>query len=242
MKHSPRLAGFLSENRFVLLFCSLVFFLISAPIVQELRDRLHSRLPNIVEVCAVMLVLTTAVLSMTNNRRWNLYALGLGVPAIILGLFPVAALSETIEAIRTVLEITFLVWVILALLLHVFSTQRVTANTLFAALCVYLLLGAVWALAFGLVDLIDPSAFAVTSRGGPTLVFRSGGRITNTAIYFSFTTLTTLGYGDIVPRTPTAQMLAAMEAIVGQLYLAVLVARLVGLHISHSMKEPAGEN
>src|SRR6516225_9741326 len=99
MKHSPRLAGFLSENRFVLLFCSLVFFLISAPIVQELRDRLHSRLPNIVEVCAVMLVLTTAVLSMTNNRRWNLYALSLGVPAIILGFFPAAALSEPIEAI-----------------------------------------------------------------------------------------------------------------------------------------------
>ncbi len=52
--------------------------------------------------------------------------------------------------------------------------------------------------------------------------------------YFSFETLTTLGYGDIVPRSPAARMLATIEAVMGQIYLTVLIARLVGLHIAHA--------
>ena len=193
--------GFLNQNRFVLLFCSLLFFLIATPIVQELRDHLHSQLPDIVEVCAVSLLLMAAVLSMNSNQRWNLYGLGLGVPAIVLGLLPRVAVSQTIEEIRTVLEIAFLVCVMLALLRYVFLTRRVTTNTLFAALSVYLLLGVLWAVVL----------------------------------------LTTLGYGDIVPATPTAQTLAMLEAIIGQLYLTVLIARLVGLHISESMQMQTGE-
>jgi hypothetical protein len=55
-------------------------------------------------------------------------------------------------------------------------------------------------------------------------------------LYFSFATLTTLGYGDIVPVSAIARTLATLEAITGQLYLAVLVARLVGLHIAESLE------
>ena len=61
------------------------------------------------------------------------------------------------------------------------------------------------------------------------------GRGETTALYFSFATLTTLGYGDILPTSPISRMLASMEAITGQLYLAVLVARLVGMHLVYSM-------
>ena len=61
-----------------------------------------------------------------------------------------------------------------------------------------------------------------------------GGRATALTLYYSIVTLTTLGYGDITPRTPPARMFAAMEAVTGQIYLTVLVARLVGMHIAHS--------
>jgi len=60
---------------------------------------------------------------------------------------------------------------------------------------------------------------------------RLGGRQSVFPLYYSFVTMTTLGYGDIVPRSSSARMFAAIEALMGQLYLAVLVARLVGLHI-----------
>jgi len=68
------------------------------------------------------------------------------------------------------------------------------------------------------------------------------GRGDSTVLYFSFTTLTTLGYGDIVPTSPISRMLTSVEAIAGQLYLAVLVARLVGMHIVSSTgpEEPRG--
>jgi hypothetical protein len=58
-------------------------------------------------------------------------------------------------------------------------------------------------------------------------------------LYFSLATLTTLGYGDIVPTSAVSRMLASVEAVVGQLYLTVLVARLVGLHIAHSIEQAA---
>ena len=61
-------------------------------------------------------------------------------------------------------------------------------------------------------------------------------------VYYSFVTLTTLGYGDIVPVSPSARALATLEALTGQLYLTVLVARLVGLHITHASRRRSAED
>lgn len=89
-------------------------------------------------------------------------------------------------------------------------------------ICGFLLLGLLWSTMYSLVVLVDPNAF--------------GGTISTAAedyhniLYFSYTTLTTVGYGDLVPKTPVAKMLANMEGLVGQLYLAILIARLVSEH------------
>jgi hypothetical protein len=94
-------------------------------------------------------------------------------------------------------------------------------------------------MAYSVVDVLDPNAFTWTVTAGvPRLSFRVGNGDSG-VLYFSFATLTTLGYGDIVPTTPISRMLASVEAITGQLYLAVLVARLVGLHIAESLDQGA---
>src|SRR5262249_35868302 len=115
---------------------------------------------------------------------------------------------------------------------------RVTLDTLFASLCVYLLLGVVWALAYSIVAILDPAAFRLTLQTGEFTtglpVHREG---RSAALYFSFATLTTLGSGDISPISPVTRMLTTFEAITGQFYLAVLVARLVGLHITESISQ-----
>jgi len=141
----------------------------------------------------------------------------------------------------------YLVVVIGMMLRHIFSHEKVTMNTISAALCVYLLLGVTWALVYSLIDLADPNAFHFALRSGaegaavrPVLQFGSGD--TASAVYFSFVTLCTLGYGDIVPKSPTAEMAAISEAIVGQLYLTVLVARLVGLHIAGFTRSASAED
>jgi hypothetical protein len=97
---------------------------------------------------------------------------------------------------------------------------RVTVDTIFAALSGYYLIGFTWALVYALVDVGIPGAFNV-SLATDDLIDR--------AFYFSFVTQTTLGYGDIIPTHPLSQSLVTTEALVGQIYLVVLVAHLVAM-------------
>jgi voltage-gated potassium channel len=113
---------------------------------------------------------------------------------------------------------------------YVLRSGRVTADRIFAAICVYMLIGYGWAFIYALLDESFPASLTALTEVGSNdynqrvLQFR----------YFSFMTLTTVGYGDVLPRSPTARTMAALEAVMGQIYLTVLVARLVGLHIVHS--------
>jgi hypothetical protein len=116
-----------------------------------------------------------------------------------------------------------------AILAHVFKSTRITRETIAGAICAYLLIGAMWAHVFSIVENVSPGSFADNSieadaASGPEPIRDQADRFT----YFSFVTLTTLGYGDMTPLTRPAKNLAALEAIFGQLYLAVLIARLVG--------------
>ena len=98
----------------------------------------------------------------------------------------------------------------------------VTFHRLHGAVAAYLLLGILWAYAYALVALLAPVAFSgpVSSADGPRAFF-----------YFSFVTLTTVGYGDVLPVHPAARSLAALEAVTGPLYLAILIARLVSVAV-----------
>lgn len=107
----------------------------------------------------------------------------------------------------------------------VFFSRNVTLNTIIGAVCVYVLIGVFFGFLFGVVDLVDPSSFPAAVGDGTRI-----GRF----IYFSMVTLTTLGYGDITPVSAGARGLAIVEATIGQVFLTVLVARLVGLHLSQS--------
>ena len=120
-------------------------------------------------------------------------------------------------------ELPVLVLVLIAYLLtigvflrRVFSHGTVTSATVSGALCAYLMLGIAWMLAYMALLKIQPQAFR-TASGEPVEAF-----------YYSFVTLTTLGYGDITPVTKIAKNLSCLEALVGQIFLVAIVARLVG--------------
>jgi len=117
-----------------------------------------------------------------------------------------------------------------SILAYVLHSGRVTSDKIFAAICVYLLLGFVWTYVYALLDDMQPGSFADSTETGRT---DDVAHVTQLR-YLSFATLTTLGYGDILPRSSTARTMAVLEAVMGQIYLAVLVARLVGLHIVHA--------
>lgn len=119
------------------------------------------------------------------------------------------------------------------ILTRVLRSERIRWDTISGAICVYLLIGMLWALVYALVLTVNPDA--ITFAFAPsTETSRRGGMV-----YFSFVTLTTLGYGDVIPHSPLARSLATLEAVIGPLYLTILVARLVGLHLAHQTPPPA---
>jgi hypothetical protein len=125
-----------------------------------------------------------------------------------------------------------------AILSIIIKAKRVTTETIYAAICVYLLLGVIWMMLFSAIEIIEPGSFL---SGGAPVVDLSGEPVRRNVfasfIYYSFVTITTLGYGDITPASPIARSLSSLEAVVGQLYIAVLIARLVGMHIAYSGTE-----
>ena len=123
----------------------------------------------------------------------------------------------------------FFVYVTTRILRYVLTERRVTFETVSAALCAYLFLGFIWATIYAILESVQPGSLNLTLAETVSLFPSS--------IYYSFVTLMTLGYGDMTPRTMPAQYLSFVEAVLGQLYLAVLVVRLVGLHIARSMNE-----
>lgn len=132
-------------------------------------------------------------------------------------LFPAGDLAVWRE-VATLATLVALCCVVLALVLR---DGPMTTRRIEGAIAVYLLLGFTWAQAYELVALWHPGAFsgAVDGRGSPPFT------------YYSFVTLTTMGYGDIMPVHPLARALAVLEALTGQLYLAILLARLVSLEL-----------
>jgi len=122
----------------------------------------------------------------------------------------------------------FFLYVTLTLFDMLIKTRDVTQNTLYGAVCVYLILGLLWASIYGLVNELIPGSIFKGS-------LLSGQITTNEVIYFSYTTLTTLGYGDITSMSPVGRIMSALEAIIGQLFIAFMVARLIGIYSSKSI-------
>ncbi len=124
----------------------------------------------------------------------------------------------------------FFLYVILILFDMIIKSKDITENTLYGAVCIYLLLGLLWASIYGLIEEIIPGAIFTVEHTNQHLT-------PNELIYFSYTTLTTLGYGDITSITPIGRIMSVLEAITGQLFIAFMVARLVGIYSSKSIRK-----
>lgn len=129
--------------------------------------------------------------------------------------------TPVLEFLAEGLSALFFLGTLVNIVAHIRSERRVTQDLIFAAVCAYLLLGLVWAYAYLFLEAVHPGAFkAAEPMGGDLWEF----------IYYSFVTLTSLGYGDIVAAIRPARSLTIVEVVVGQLYLAILLGRLVGAY------------
>jgi len=177
-----------------------------------------------------VVLLAAGLLTLIEDRRYRLVALVLGCPAILLGLVTHAFPLETariVNLITRISSIVFMSFVVATLIRAVIMARAVSWDTISAALVGYLIIGVIWAQAYCVLELTQPGSFKVTDTNLDELDDVTQRQVT--LEYFSFATLTTLGYGDIVPISRPARSLACVEAICGQFYLAVLVAGLIGM-------------
>jgi len=124
-----------------------------------------------------------------------------------------------------------------AILRFVFRTSRVTVDSIVGAVAAYLLIAAWFAVVQMLLLHWDPNSFRI-----PDATPEAPGVVRSDMLYFSLVTLVTLGYGDIVPVTPLARMIAAFEGVIGQFYVAAVVAMLVGRYIAQALEGDSGSS
>jgi hypothetical protein len=178
------------------------------------------------------IVLLSGTYAVSERKHLFVIALVLAVVSVLAGaamfIWPGKWIGLATQASTLVTLALFSV----SILRHVLRSGRITADKIYAAICVYLLIGYAWAFADAILEGLNPGSFSISPN--VTSVNEHIDR-TMQLRYFSFMTLTTVGYGDIVARSPMARTFAILEALMGQLYVAVLIARLVGLHIVHGI-------
>lgn len=177
-------------------------------------------------VVLALAIPAAAVYAVSEDRRRLVLALSLGVPSLVGGLEALAGIDILPgRALALVFALAFYLYAAGSITAHVLKVEEVAADTLFGAASAYLLLGFVWALLYTLLERLQPGSFSHVAGPGA-----SDAATLVDLLYFSFVTLTTLGYGDIGPLTARARSLAILEAITGVLFVAVLIARLVGMY------------
>ena len=220
---------FTRERRFLFLLIFLMILLFLGPFISD-KDKGFTFYDGLSTA-----ILIVGAYSASGKKSSLVIALAIFVPAVVLIWLDHFDPSTSYALPRYTLSILFFTYIGGTILAHALRAERVTFDKICAALCSYLLIGLIFAILYSLLEFLEPGTFLaggeVIRQGDPRAFYGEG---MGQAVYFSFTTLTTLGYGDLTGGTPVAKNLSVLEAIIGQIYLVVLVARLVGLEISHA--------
>jgi len=180
--------------------------------------------PMIMQGATVAALLIGALSQKGNRSRFVTYIIF--VLVILLMIVGGLVLDRTgFSYTHLLLLLCFFVWMTWLAARQVLFTGSITSNDIVGAICIYMLLGLIWAMLYLFLAEAVPGAF----NGLPQAPWLEN---FSAAIYFSFVTITTLGYGDISPAMPLARFLVYMEAIVGVFYMAILVASLIGVRMS----------
>jgi Ion channel len=176
------------------------------------------------------------------KRRRNRVAWVLVLPALLERLGMTFAPTSRLLMLGSSCWLLFFAFVTWNQLRSVLRQREVTNETLSMAISVYLLLGFTWGILYIVIFQLQPEAFSFGASAQPLPLMESRQHLFPIFIYFSLTTLATIGYGDITPLSLQARYAAVAEGIAGQLYLAILVARLVGMHMSRSANRDHPDN
>ncbi len=224
--HTPKLDQ--TENFFWLLFALITLFFFSA-LFSQLKLELMRGLTGTLTTVAILV----AVWSLEKGRSWLKARSGITF---------LLCLIQTLDFLFKYYELALLrlaVLIVLAIATIYYCGRRVLfsghvdSNKIVGAICIYMLLAVTWGLIYSCLELVFPGSIQGISGG-------EWAASSDNALYFSYVTLTTLGYGDLVPVQPLARYFAYMQALTGQFYTAILVASLIGVRLADHSKKSLG--
>ena len=220
MKKSLSLREIYFRRRFFILAISLLALILVTPLVQ-----------GFVGIQILWNIFLTGILlsgvHTVSEKKGKVYIASL-LALLMLGFLWSEYFMESkgyVVIVGSLCGVLFFAYMIVNILSFIYRQDKVTRDLISAAVVVYLLMAIMWTFIYRVVEIVHPGSFTVSATD-----IHERMRF----IYFSLVTITTLGYGDIVPKTSLASSLATLEAVVGQLYLVTTVAWLVGVRVSQS--------
>ncbi len=204
------------KEKFTFLLSSLLLYTIAEPFfISFLQKKIFINF-------AFFIILLSAVFAVSSKKTHLIIILIISGLKSLLFCYTLFVSSENLLIMDYVLRIIFNACLIFIIGGYFYKYDNVSRDTISAALICYLLLVRLWSNFYFLIELKFPNSFTIaheTIKASPSILN-----------YFSFVTITTLGYGDISPVSPQARNIATLEAFVGQMYVAILIARLITIH------------
>jgi hypothetical protein len=209
------------QPNFLYLLGGLLIVLVAGPVVYEFTNQ---RMPLISQI-AFSTTLFFGLWSLMEERKWFIAGIVLVVTDLMMTVYHLRTGTSWSETVTLVIEMTFCAMSMVFAMDHVLFGRKMSFNRIVGAICVYLLLGLILSQTNMLINRYIPGSFnGIDLSETPTEGF--------TLIYYTFVTMTTLGYGDVTPEGALARVVAYLAAIAGQFYIAILVAMLVSQYIN----------
>ncbi|MBW1822586.1 MAG: two pore domain potassium channel family protein [Deltaproteobacteria bacterium] len=212
------------ENKYNRLLIALIFIIVSFPFLQAIDTRFPF-------ISMVLLIAIIPALGVVLPLKPFLCMMSTGILAFIFEIlikYQFIPVSKKCLLIVLGLYALFLLLAVVILIKKISSMRIITSDTVKGGISIYFLIGLLWTIFYMIMLIINPQAFNNIQKPSDNF-------------YYSFTTLTTLGYGDITPATTYAKLLSISEAFVGQVYLAIFIAQLVGLAIAQKLQQKQEE-
>ena len=218
VKNTPaHISAFYSKHRMVILLATILILIIGKPLLMGIFN--YRFIPDV-----MLTIIFVAAIHAISRRRMDVYvSLGLAIPMFACVWSNYWIENNNILMASQIFGVLFVAFTISRLARFIFHEKEVTKEIIFAAVVVYLLMAITWAFLYLILEFFRPGSIAFPFD--QSLDFYN-------FLYFSCVTITTLGYGDVLPLTQQASALAVLEAITGQMYLVVVVAWLVGMYVS----------
>jgi hypothetical protein len=209
------------KERFLSLLIFIIAMLILGPLLEE-----FVQLSILIDILWSA-IFVSAIYAVSQKKRHIVIAVLLALPMLGSIWTKYFVQYKALLVVGSLCGAAFFLFAIIQMLIFIYSHKEVTRDLIVGAAVVYLFMALMWTFIFVVVETLHPGSFNLPEG--------QGFEATRQFVYYSFVTLTTLGYGDITPISSLARSLCILEAVIGQLYLVVQVAWLVGVHVSQSM-------